>query len=284
MGWQRWRSWAMDRYFNLEPTPSAYRAVRDVPDDTVIRFVSLIRLRRDQPDGTSDQAMREWDRTLAGIRGDAGGTVLAETRVLASSSASPGTWDRLIVTEFANRKAALRFLADERWLDNVALRRAAIELSPTVLSVPTPFEGRSLAAADDYGPPVKDVSEVAHMGPVVAAARSLPPATPFVWLSALRLRQDRSPGLTRAAYAGWCMVFNAVAEHHGVERILNDSIACTLVGADQRWDFINVMRYRNLALLETMLADPRILAASAMRMAAIEDSVAILATETVGAT
>ncbi len=223
--------------------------------------------------------MRQWDEALARIREDASGTVLTETRVLASSSASPGTWDRLIITEFPDRKAALRFLGDERWLDHVALRRDAIEQSPTIMTVPTPFDGHSPASADDYGPPVKDVSEVAHMGPVVAAARCLPRGTPFIWLSGLRLRQDRSPWLARAAYAGWCMMFNAVAAEQGGEIILNDSIACTFIGTDQRWDFINVVRYRSLDILERMLADPRIIAASAMRMAAIEDSVAILASE-----
>lgn len=273
----------MDRYFNLEPTPSAYRAAQALPDSGPVRFVSLIRLRRDQADGRADQARRQWDDHLSVIRSAAGGRVLLDAHVVTASSAAPGAWDRLLVSEFPDQAAVRTFLRDERWLDHLDVRRNAVELSPTVMTVPTPFSGSSQASAHDYGPPVTDMAELTVTAPVVGAARCLPAGRSFFWMNALRLRQDRSLGLTRAAYAGWRMVYNTVAAELGVTQILNDSIACTFIGADQRWDFLNLVRYPDLDTLEKMLLDPRIRAASAMRLAAIEDNIVILAIEGDGA-
>jgi uncharacterized protein (DUF1330 family) len=266
----------MDPFVNLEPTPSAYRAVSTVPDGVPIRFVSLIRLRRDQTDGVVDRKLSQWNDVLAAIRSTAGGTVLTKATVMSMSSEQTGAWDSLIVTEFASRDMATKFLNDERWIDSYKLRREAVELCPTILTTPSPFVGRSIANAADYGPPIDDPEQMSNMGPVIAAARCLPAGAAFLIVNAIRLRRDRSPALARAAYAGWRMVFNAVCDEIGAENILNDTVEITLIGADQRWDFLNMVRYPNLDALQILLSDPRVQAASAMRLAGIDDSIAML--------
>jgi hypothetical protein len=265
----------MDPYFNLEPTPGSYRLLSRAPRGQPLRFFSWVRLRDDLPDGVADQMAAQWYEALSHIREQTGGEMTLNAQALYVSPGSP-IWDRVVCTSFPDKDAAISYANHPGWFDVYKLRRSIIADAPTLLTHPTGFTGQSPASADDYGPSASVRFEMDDVAASYASALALYPGQPFVLATVLRQRQDRSPGLVRAAYAGWRVVLNAVMADLGLEDVLNDSVLGTFIGPEHPGHFLNAIRYQNPAMLAALFADPRIQSAVAMRRAAVEDLSVVL--------
>jgi hypothetical protein len=270
----------MDAYAKIEPTPMGYKALSLIPRDTPVDVISFIRVRRNHPDGIADRQLHQWYQELAKIRADVGAQLTLMDRISFASAGESGDWDYVVSTRFSTRAVAVDYVNNPAWVDHYEMRRASIEDSPTLIVTPTGYNSTSPATAADYGPPLQSPHELPLATRLIGAAALLPPDEPVVLVNIVRLRRDRALALTRSAYASWRLIFNTVAVELGVTNVLNHSVMSTFVGTDQGWNFINVERYPNPAILERLLNDPRILAAGAMRVAAIEDSVMMLCKET----
>jgi hypothetical protein len=270
----------MDGYAKIEPTPMGYKALSLIPRDTPMDIISFVRVRRDQPDGTADRLLHCWYQELARIRAATGAELTLMARIAFASAGDVGDWDYVINTRFPSRSVAVNYVNHPAWVDHYEMRRASIEDSPTLIVTPTGYDGISPATASDYGPPLQSPQEFPLAARLIAAAALLPQNEPVVLLNVVRLRKDRALGLTRSAYASWRLIFNAVAAELGVTSVLNHSVRTTFIGTDQGWSFVNADRYPAPEALARLLHDPRVLAASAMRAAAIEDSVTMLCKDT----
>lgn len=98
--------------FPLEP--HARRALDELPDDQPFVLLSLIRLRRDLPDGQADQALLAYRRALKPISDGIGAKTLQAGRVLHTFSGYQERWDAVLATWMPNRVAFARSHQDPR--------------------------------------------------------------------------------------------------------------------------------------------------------------------------
>jgi hypothetical protein len=83
----------------------ARHALETLGEDEGFCLVSLIRLRRDLPDGQADHELQEYRRALKPITLDVGGRSLFASRVLLTFAGDPERWDVVLGTWLPNRAA-----------------------------------------------------------------------------------------------------------------------------------------------------------------------------------
>jgi hypothetical protein len=117
----------MGHFDDIEPLPHVIAGLGRLNPDQGMRVIALLRLRRDQGDGIADAAWRNWRRAIAPVLESVG----AVAEVMSDASlvvvGDPELWDRVTITSYPNSRAFLKFLSDERTLDQVSNWRAALE-------------------------------------------------------------------------------------------------------------------------------------------------------------
>jgi hypothetical protein len=273
----------IDPHAKAEPAISVYTDMAALPEGQPVTVLTLLRFRRDVADGFADQAFSSWSRIMDGIAADHEGCCQLTLQIIWNSLGKTGHWDRVTTYRYPTRKGLFRSTRDARMFDNLDIRRQAVEASPSYLLLDNDL-GQSIQARTSHTEANPHVYiRPAWIHGLKSALSAMPDGQPFVFLNLTRLRCENSYDDALEAYVGWRSVWLAVAVEHGVEVVLDGGVDITFVAGSGIWDFAEAARYKSLAMFEAVANDPRILAASALRAAAVEDTLALAGIEMVNA-
>lgn len=273
----------IDPHAKAEPAISVYTDMAALPEGQPVTVLTLLRFRRDVADGFADQAFNSWSRIMDSIAADHEGCRQLTLQIIWNSLGKTGHWDRVTTYRYPTRKGLFRSTRDERMFDNLDIRRQAVEASPSYLLLDNDL-GQNIHCKTSHN----EAKPHVHIRPawvdgLKSALSATPDRQPFVFLNLTRLRSEHCYDDALEAYVAWRRVWLAVALEHGVEVVLDGAVDITFVAGSGTWDFAVAGRYKSLEMLEALANDPRIIAASALRAAAIEDTLALAGIEMVTA-